>query len=466
MPDEKRLYSVADQLSPREIHDLHKSYGNSGLVTLMDLVGLAESYKSAAGSEVTNFAGEKLLDFTGGYGANSLGHNPERIKQAVLQAWGEPNFLQIQLPAMSAKLRYNLAQITPGGLKHSSLGNSGTEAVEAAWKMARKSTGRSVILAVEKGFHGKTGGSLSITGNPKYQKDFQPLMPDCEIVPFGDIEALRNRLEREDVAAFFIEPVQGEGGVRLHPEGYLKEAERLCHQFGTLFVLDEVQTGLGRTGKLFAAEHWGLEPDIMCLAKALGGSVFPISATIAKEEVWNKAYGGTEDCLLHTSTFAEGSLACAAAIETINIIEEENLPQTAAKKGDYLLRSLRQLQEKHVIVKEVRGLGLLIGIEINTGIDADNAGFVGQKIYENIGSMYIAELRHKHGILVTFTLNNPSVIRVAPAFDVTYDQLDQFIDALDEVLAKNSSTTKLIVNTGVTAVKSAVSRGIGRFRGK
>jgi len=281
-------------------------------------------------------------------------------------------------------------------------------------------------------------------------------------VEYGNTAELEEKLKSGDVAAFIVEPIQGEGGIIVPPEGYLKSAQELCHRYGALLIVDEIQTGFGRTGKMFACEHEGVEPDIMCLAKSLGGGIMPVGAFIATGEVWNKAYGGIEKCLLHTSTFGGNTRAMAAGLATLEFITRENLPERAARLGDYLLSGLRRLQEKYALIKEVRGRGLLLGIEFEQpakGVLARIAGAVNKISQEYLASMVAGFLLNNHRIITAYTLNNPNVIRLEPPLIISEEQLDILLNALEDTFAKNRS----FLGFGLASGKTILA---GRFGGK
>jgi len=366
-----------------------------------------------------------------------------------------PNLLQASLNGMTAALAHNLAQVTPRGLQRTFFCNSGAEAVEGALKMARIATGRQRIIYCEGAFHGKTFGALSVTGRSKYQKPFAPLVPGCQAVPYGDVIALENELGQEDVAAFIVEPIQGEGGVIIPPEGYLTKVRDLCSQYGTLFIADEIQTGFGRTGKLFACQHEDVTPDILCVAKSLGGGIMPIGATIATAEVWDRAYGPMERALLHTSTFGGNTRAVVAGIAALNAIIEGDLPQKAEEKGQYLVKQLQQLQEKHDLIIDVRGRGLLVGLEFARPkglLDRLTKGAVSRLSEEYLGAMVAGELLNRHHIITAYTLNNPNVIRLEPPLVVTEKEINEVIGAFDEIFTRNRSHIQMVLTSTKTVV--------------
>ena len=255
--------------------------------------------------------------------------------------------------------------VTPRGLEIVFFTNSGAESIEAALKLARAATGRSGLLSCLGSFHGKTFGALSVTGNRAYQSPFGPLVPDCQAIPYGDTRALELALATRRHAAFVVEPIQGEGGMVTPPPGYLAEAQRLCREAGTLLIVDEVQTGLGRTGPMFAVEREGVEPDILTLAKSMGGGLMPLGAMIARRDVWMKAYGSFQTFALHSSTFSGGSLACAAGLATLRVLQESPVLDHAARRASQLREGLEEIAAISPVIREVRGHGLMLGLEFH-----------------------------------------------------------------------------------------------------
>ncbi|AKX94591.1 putrescine aminotransferase [Moorella thermoacetica] len=429
---------TALQAGRQETRDLYRRYINPGLATMLALLDFDKAFVRAEGMAVWDKDGKRYLDFLGGYGALNLGHNPPEVLAAVKEAMGRPNLLQASLNPLAAALAHNLAQVTPGDLERVFFSNSGTETVEGALKLARASTGREKIIYCQNSFHGKSFGSLSVTGRQKYQRPFGPLLPGCEAVPYDDLEALEAKLSRRDAAAFIVEPIQGEGGVIVPHDGYLKGARELCDRYGSLLIIDEIQTGFGRTGYLFACEHEGVVPDIMCLAKSLGGGVMPIGAYIARPAVWDRAYGGMDKALLHTSTFGGNSLATAAGLAALQSILDQDLAGRAAAMGRYFLERLRQLKEKYDLIKDVRGRGLIIGLEFNQPVggllDKLTRGKVNELAGEYFGSLVAGELMNKYQVITAYTLNNPNVIRLEPPLIVGEEEIDHVVNALEAVL--------------------------------
>lgn len=359
------------------------------------------------GATVWDDQGRAYIDCIGGHGVAIVGHSHPRVVAAI----AEQARRLIICPGVldnDVRSRYleRLTQLTPPGLDYAFLCNSGAEAVEAAIKFARAATGRTKLVATMRGFHGRTMGALSLTWNKKYRLPFAPLLPDVVHIPFGNVDAAREVVD-ENTAAVVVEPVQGEGGVNPAPDGYLAALREICDARGALLVFDEVQTGFGRTGALFACEHWGVTPDILCLAKGIAGGV-PMGATVVTERVASALKPGD-----HGSTFGGNPLACAAALAVLDVIEEENLVQQAREKGQYLLDRLQGVSSPRV--REVRGLGLMVGIDLRER-----------------ATPYLRRLQEEYHVLALPA--GPSVIRLLPPLVISYEELDRVIAALTEVL--------------------------------
>ncbi|MFH1266266.1 MAG: aminotransferase class III-fold pyridoxal phosphate-dependent enzyme [Planctomycetota bacterium] len=439
---------TAERLGPRAA-DLYHRYVNPVLMALIAKNGFIKTFVRGEGTRVWDTGGKEYLDFVAGYGSLNLGHNHPAVVEAVQTAIaaGSPGFSPASVNPFAAALAEQLATISPPGLEITFFANSGTEAVEAALKLARKATGRSGLLYCRRSYHGKSLGSLSVTGNPDYQKPFGPLLPGCEAVPYGDLESLARALLDERFAAFVVEPIQGEGGMIVPPAGYLREAQALCRKAGTLLVVDEVQTGLGRTGTMFAVDSLGVEPDLMTLAKSLGGGLVPIGAMLARRDLWLKAYGSIGSFTLHTSTFGGGSLACAAGLATLDVLRRDDLAANAAARGRQLREGLADLSARCGVLREVRGEGLLIGLEfhplspsLTAHIKDLGSGEVGSYLVPNLETMLktltmiyvINALQEKHGIYTQATRSNPLVLRIQPPLTITADEVTQFLAAIED----------------------------------
>ncbi|KUK82890.1 MAG: Ornithine/acetylornithine aminotransferase [Pelotomaculum thermopropionicum] len=453
--------SEALKQNRKQVVNNHKVYVNAGLAAMMGMLNFDKQFTKAEGINLWDSDGNRYLDFLGAYGALNLGHNHPRVTAALEQVKQLPNLLQASLGALAGALAKNLAAATPGDLQRSFFGNSGAEAVEGALKLARAATGRRGLVYCDNSFHGKTMGALSVTGREKYRKYFKPLLPDCISIPYGRLDALESTLKSENIAAFIVEPVQGEGGIIIPPPGYLSGAREICSRYGTLLIMDEIQTGLGRTGKMFACEHEGVIPDIMCLAKSLGGGVMPVGAYITTDGIWKKAYGSIEKALLHTSTFGGNTMAAAAAIAALEVTYEENLPDRACETGRQLLTGLYKLKDKYPLVKEVRGCGLMVGVEFNQpGGLASKASFgLFDKLSEEYtGSMVAGELLNKYRIITAYTLNNPNVIRLEPPLNVTSEQIDTLLQALEQVFSEHKSFFSMAASGAKTVLKSFIKK--------
>ncbi len=450
----KELISFEEALSLGEesTRKLFKKYQNPGLATMLGLVGFDKCYQSASGTVLKDMEGAEYLDFLGGYGSLNLGHNPESVVKAVEAVTDRPNLMHAAVNPITAALAHNLAAVTPGKLSRTFFCNSGTEAVEGALKLARGASGKSGYVYCTNSFHGKSMGSLSVTGRDKYRTGFTPLIPHCTGVPFGDAAALEKTFKSDsDIAAFIVEPIQGEGGVVVPSEDYLPKVRELCTAYGVLLIVDEVQTGFGRTGKLFACQHQDVEPDVLCLAKSLGGGVMPCGAFITTEVLWDKAFGGMEKATRHTSTFGGNTRASAAGLAALEEILKKDLPGQAAEKGAYIMEHFAVMAEKYSLVKEVRGKGLLIGVEFvepkSKGLaNSLTKGVVGKLAHEYVGSLVAADLMIQGRIITAFTLNNPNVIRLEPPLTVSYEEIDTMLKAMDAVLKRNTSTLRVALS--------------------
>lgn len=401
-----------------EVTRCYREFISPDLARLLRLTGFGNLEMWAEGSWVVDQTGRRYLDFSGGYGVFALGHRHPAVIAAVKD--------QLDRVALSSRVFFNplqaqlakkLAQLTPQGLQFSFFSNSGTEAVEAALKMARLSTGRTKFLSTQDSYHGKTLGSLSVSGRAKYKEPFAPLAVECETIPFGDTQALENALS-DEVAAFILEPIQGEGGIHVANNAYLQDVRRLCDEHGVLFIADEIQCGLCRSGAWFAVDHAGVSPDIMVLAKSLGGGVMPVGATIANSKA-AEAYKGRP--LLHTSTFGGSPLACRAALASLQVMEDEDLVNRALSSGALLKSGLEELATQYGdLVKEVRGLGLMLGMEFHED------KFGGSIIFEMV----------KRNVIAVYTLNQPRVIRFEPPLNVEAGEIKAALKALGESLSE------------------------------
>lgn len=402
-----------------EVIGLYRDYISPGIARLLQFAGFGDLEVSAQGCTIRTASGADYLDFLGGFGVFSLGHRHPHVVEAVHRQLDRmPLSTRTFFNEPQARLAARLAAIAPGTLQYTFFSNSGTEAVEAALKIARIATGRTDFVSTVGAYHGKSMGSLAATGREKYRKPFEPMVPGYRHVPFDDLDAAADAID-EHTAAIIIEPVQGEGGIITAAPGYLLGLRALCDRRGILLIVDEVQTGLGRTGAMFACQHEGVVPDILTLAKALGGGVMPIGATLGTPAVWERAFG--KNPLIHTSTFGGNQLACAAGLAALDVIESERLPACAVERGAQVVSAAREVQAAHPqTVTAVRGIGLMIGVEFATQDEAELT----------INGMA------RRGVIAAYTLNNPRVIRIEPPLILTQQQAAVGMTAFGEAVAE------------------------------
>ena len=384
------------------------------------------------GSMFEDITGRKFIDCLGGYGVYSAGiQHPKIVKAVADQLQRMPLSSQELLDPLRGALAKLLGEVAPGDLQYCFFINNGTDAIEGALKLARVATGRTNFISSLRGFHGKSCGSLSLMGKWEYREPFLPLLPGIHFVEFGDAESVEDELYKADatgkgVAAVIMEPVQGEAGAIVPPDDFWPRIRKACDEYGALLIADEVQTGMGRTGKMFGVEHWNTVPDIMCMGKALGGGVMPLSAFISTPKIWQVL---ETNPFIHTSTFGGNPMACAAGIAAINVTLEEDLPGQAYRKGRYLLGELVALQIRYDrIIKQARGKGLLLGLEFqNTELG-----------YKVVSGLF------RRGILVAGTLTNSKMVRIEPALNIPDALLDEILDKLEDTLKEVDKETPVI----------------------
>jgi ornithine--oxo-acid transaminase len=433
-----------------ETFDLASRYLDSSLVDVLGILGFDEQYVSAKGSYVYDAAGRAYLDLHTGEGFASLGHNHPDVRE-VLQATLEADLLdgvQIHYSPLAGMLAEALSQRLPSGLDALFFTSTGAEAVDSAMKFARAATGRPRLISCESSFHGVTLGPLSMVGDEFFKEGFGPLLPGCELVPFGNLERLEAQLRAKDVAAFFVEPIQGRM-VTLPPDDYLHGAQELCRRYGTMFVLDEIQTGLGRTGKWFALEHWGLDPDFVLVGKALSGGYMPVAAMVTRREIFQKAVGTLERSYVHQSTYGRNRLSMAAGLATLRVIERDGLLEHAARVGGVLRDGLAELQQRYEMIKEVRACGLMIGIEL--GAPSSRKALINWRLIHLASEglfpqLIVIPLHRDHGV-ITMAAGKNDVIKLLPPLTLSEQEARSFLGALDSVLSdcQNSSSKNLAI---------------------
>ncbi len=421
-------FDLADILAQRqgEKYALNEKHLNAQLVRVLKTLGYDVNFVRGEGPHLYDAVGRRYLDLLSGFGVFALGRNHPTIAAALRQVLDAQlaGLVQLDVSLLAGVLAEKLLARLPG-MERMFFCNSGTEAVEAAIKFARMATGRSRILYCNQAFHGLTYCALSLNGTEVFRKGFGPLLPDCVKIPFNDLTALEAALRGGEVAAFIVEPIQGKG-VALPDDAYLAEAARLCRRYGALFVADEIQTGMGRTGRFLAIEHWDVEPDIVLLAKALSGGFVPVGAVAMKHWIFAKTFDRMDRALVHGSTFGKNDLAMAAGIATLEVLDEERLIEKAEATGARLLAELNALVDKHDLLKEVRGKGLMIGLEFGAPkslklkaawhlLDSAKRGLFCQ--------MVLIPLLRDHQVLCQVSGDDSYIIKLLPA--LTIDDADR-----------------------------------------
>jgi len=432
MPAADRLY--AERVNPQ-------------WVRLLNLLEMNVRYERCVGAELFTSDGRRILDFLSGYCVHNAGHNHPRIIASLKEELDRcgPAMLQSHAPELAARLAYHLTQRAGGRLRRAVFCSSGSEGVETAIKFARAYTRRSKLLYAQGAFHGLTCGALSLMSNPFWTEGFGPMLPGATGVPFGSVQALEDCLATRQFAAFIVEPIQAEGGIQVPPPGYLQTAQQLCRRYGTVFVLDEVQTGMYRTGPFLAAHHFGLDPDIVILAKALSGGLVPVGAVLTTEAIANAVYASLKRALVHASTYGENGLAMRAGLAALEVMEAESLGPRAETLGSQLRKQLRETLAPYELVKEVRGMGMLSGIEFTAprrlSLRAAYEGF--DRLHPAMFSqVLVMHLFRNHDILTQACGNNFKVLKVAPPLVVSQDHLAHFVASIHETIAFASTSPR------------------------
>jgi ornithine--oxo-acid transaminase len=440
---------------------LNDRHLNPQLGRIVRTLGFDRTWVAGEGAHLVDDTGARYLDLLCGYGVFAVGRNhPDVIAalEEVMEA-RTANLPQLGVTVLTGVLGEQLLARAPASVDAMVTANSGTEAVEAAMKLSRAATGRRRILHAEHAFHGLTLGSLSLNGNAEFRDGFGPFVEGCTAVPFGDLDALERELARGDVAAFIVEPVQGKG-VNVPAPDYLAGAQERCRAAGALFVCDEVQTGLGRTGRFLALEHWDLQPDIVCVAKALSGGFVPVGAVLVSRAVMDAVFDGMERGVRHGSTFGGNDLAAAAGIATLRVLEREGLVDRADRLGTLLLELTRPLVERYEVVRDVRGLGLMWAIELGPPSGAVNRSMFGAVERAQPGlfaQLVTVPLFHDHRILCQVAGHGMNVVKALPALVVSEDEIRRFAAALEEVVAAAERMPSAMARFGLR-----MARGVRR----
>lgn len=417
----------------------YADFVNPQWVALLELLDMNVQYERCSGTELFTVDGRRILDFLSGYCVHNTGHNHPYIVEKLrseLEKCG-PVMLQSHVPELAGELGHRLCKLAGGGLNKAFFASTGSEGVEAAIKFARATTGRAGLLSAKGSFHGLTAGALSLMSDDFWRSGFGPLLQHTVDIPFGEIAELERQLNTRRFAAFIVEPLQSEAGIHVPTQEYVRAAESLCKRNGTLFVLDEVQTGMFRTGKFLAAHHFGVKPDIVILAKALSGGLVPVSAVLMTDGVYESVFSSLKRSIVHTSTFGENGLSMRAGIATLDVLERESLGKRGAELGEKLRSRLRMELAPFEMVKDIRGIGMLSGIQF--GEPAKLSLKIAFEAFNRIhpamfGQIVVMRMFRDKNILTQICGNNFMVLKVAPPLVVTEGQLEEFVVAIRDTV--------------------------------
>jgi ornithine--oxo-acid transaminase len=371
-----------------------------------------------------------------------------------------PNLVKMDCPLLAGLLAEELVKRMPPGLDAIFFANSGADAVDTAVKFARAATKRPRMLYLDHAFHGLMLGTLSLNGAHQFRKGFEPLMPGFDMIPMNDIDALERELSQGDVAAFIVEPIQGKG-VYIPADNYLPEAQRLCREHGALFICDEVQAGMGRTGRFLSGEHWGVEPDIITLSKSLGGGYIPVSACITSRSIHDKTFSRLDRCQVHSTTFGQNEMAMAAGLATLHVLDEERLMERAATMGEKLLAGLAALQERYDMIADVRGKGLMIGIEFKAprSLTLKAAWTAADKAQKGLfAQLVVMALMRDHRILTQVGGPDVNIIKLLPPLIIGDEEVEMIVSAFDAVMAEAAKVRGRVWGLSAQLIKAAMAQ--------
>ncbi|GKS69881.1 ornithine--oxo-acid transaminase [Nitrosomonas sp. PY1] len=434
-------FSIASLLSQHrsDKFDLHDRYLNAQMVRVLKTIGYDRNYQRAVGQYLYDEHGNEYLDLLSGFGVYAFGRNHPTMISALKEVLTleMPDLVQLDASILSGLLAQEILTTTPDNLSRVFFCNSGTEAVEASIKFARYATKRNRIICCDHAYHGLTMGALSLNGEQIFRDGFGPLLLDCGSVPFNDLAALEKALCNKDVAAFIVEPVQGKG-VNIPDDNYLPEVERLCKQYGTLFVADEIQTGIGRTGKFWAIEHWQVKPDMICMAKALSGGFVPVGAVAMTQKIMDSVFNRMDRAVVHGSTFSKNNMAMAAGLASLEIIKTQKLVENSARIGSEIVNRLNVVKGQFEFFKEARGKGSMIAVEFKSPsslslkaawmmLETANKGLFCQ--------MITIPLFKEHRILTQVAGHGMNVVKLLPPLILQQRDLDHIIAAFNKTIA-------------------------------
>ncbi len=444
--------------------DLHAAAINPQFVRVLRTIGFDRHWARASGAYLYDSEDRRYLDMLGGYGMFNVGRNNKTVRDALATALEleTPGSVQLGVGTLPAVLASQLLERAPASLRRVLFTSSGTESVEAAIKLARAASGRSRVVYADHGFHGLTLGSLSANGNAEFTDRFGPLLPGFTHVRFNDLESVEAELRQEDVALVLLEPLQGKGIV-LPAAGYLEGVQALCRRYGTLFCIDEVLTGFGRTGRMFASDHFGLEPDLMTVAKSLSGGYVPVGACLASEQVFGRVFDSMEHAVVHGSTFAPNDLAMVAGLATLHELDARDLVARAARTGELLLERTRPLVDTYGVVREVRGLGLAWAIEFQEPEGSRISWRILERLQAGIFSQLVAvPLFTEHRILIQVSGHRQNVLRALPPLTLSEDDVEEFAGALEQAVAAAARLPTAMMRFAARAVRAGRDGSGGR----
>ena len=453
--------NIANLFAQREAerYALHARYLNEQMVRVLKTIGFDRAYRRGTGQYLFDNRGERYLDLLSGWGVFAIGRNHPVVRDALKEVLDAefPNLVQMDVSALAGVLAERLLRYTPY-LEKVLFANSGTETVEAALKFARAATGRPGIIYCKHAFHGLSYGSLSVNGDPGFRAGFAPLLAECVEIPFGDLAALERALAARTAAAFIVEPIQGKG-VIVPDDDYLCGALKLCRAHGTLFIADEIQTGLGRTGRFLAIDHWSIEPDMVLLAKSLSGGHVPVGALLTRRWIFEKVFDRMDRAVVHGSTFAKNDLAMAAGLATLEVIESERLTEKAARMGARLMTALATMAQRHELIKAVRGKGLMIGIEF--GAPRSLRLKASWNLLETASSglfcqLIVIPLLKDHRILTQVAGHRNHTIKLLPPLILSDSDCDWIEQSFASVIADAHRVPGAVWNLGKTLIDNAV----------
>lgn len=452
---------MASMFAEREAdrYDMHSRHLNEQMVRVLRTIGFDVRFRRGTGAYLFDAAGNRHLDLLSGFGVFGIGRNHPALREALKDVLDSdlPNLVQLDVATLAGILAERLLARVPY-LDKVFFANSGAEAVEGAIKFARAATGRPGLIFCDHAYHGLTNGALSLNGDAIFRDGFGPLLPDCTRIPFNDLAALERALSSRNVAAFMVEPIQGKG-VNMPADGYLRAAADLCRRHGTLFIADEIQTGLGRTGRFLAVEHWNVEPDMVLLSKSLSGGHVPSSAVLMRRHIYEKMFDRMDRAVVHGSTFAKNDLAMAAGIATLDVLERERLIENAGRMGDRLLREFTAMIPRYEMLRDVRGKGMMIGIEFGPPtsfglkaawnlIETANKGLFCQLI--------TIPLFKDHKILCQVAGHGSHTVKLLPAYVINDQDCDWIVRAFGDVIAGSHRVPGAVWSLGKTLIGHAV----------